>query len=348
MHKEVEIISGFKFAEISDVIFSGMFLNSQIDSLDLKDDIQKNAEEHLITGEYIFIRKKSFELKENDVIFCKTEFINELFRILRKQCNFKNIKLITHQSDLRITSKMYRKKPKCISEWYSCNVDINKVDLIPIPLGLANFHSKNLSDNHFSNNLNLLNYFRNKDKLLYLNFNPNTNFSHRKNIYSIFESLGWADNEINPVSLSEYQNRMSKHNFVLAPWGNGIDTHRFWEILYSGSIPVTKKHIIYDSFQNIPRIQLSNYSQITKNFLDESMERFMQDKDKYSFEELDFKFWKNKITSNKIDVASNEPVLMRNYFYFYYGFIVDFTHRLKSKLKILNRFRRIVYKRLGI
>ena len=49
---------------------------------------------------------------------------------------------------------------------------------------------------------------------------------------------------------------MSKHNFVLAPWGNGIDTHRFWEILYSGSIPVTKKHIIYDSFQNIPRIQL--------------------------------------------------------------------------------------------
>ena len=93
MHKEVEIISGFKFAEISDVIFSGMFLNSQIDSLDLKDDIQKNAEEHLITGEYIFIRKKSFELKENDVIFCKTEFINELFRILRKQCNFKKYKI---------------------------------------------------------------------------------------------------------------------------------------------------------------------------------------------------------------------------------------------------------------
>ena len=29
MHKEIEVISGYKFAEISDIIFSGTFLKSQ-------------------------------------------------------------------------------------------------------------------------------------------------------------------------------------------------------------------------------------------------------------------------------------------------------------------------------
>ena len=348
MHKEIEFISGFKFAEISDVIFSGMFLNSQIDLLDLKDNIQKNAGEHLIAGEYVYIRKKNFELRENDIIFCKTEFIHELFRILKKQCDFKNIKLITHQSDLKITKKMYRKKPKCISEWYSCNVDVDSGDLIPIPLGLANFHSKNLNDKYFSDNINLSEYFKNKEKLFYLNFNPNTNFAHRKNIYKIFEKTVWADCELKPVDLKEYAKKINNHNFVLAPWGNGIDTHRFWEILYSGSIPVTENHIIYKSFKNIPKLLLNNYSQIDENFLYENLDILKLNKEKFNFEELDFNYWKNKITSLRVEAQNDTPVLMKNHFYHYYGFIVDFNHRVKSKLKIINRIRRFIFKKFKI
>ncbi len=348
MHKEIEVISGYKFAEISDIIFSGTFLKSQRESLYRKDNVKDNSNEHFISGQYINIRTKNFKLKENDIIFCKTDYIYELFSILKKQCKFKNIKLITHQSDLRISNKMYRKKPKCISEWYSCNVDINRPNLIPIPLGLANFHHKNLNENHFSKNINLYDYFKDKEKLLYLNFNPNTNFSHRKNIYKIFEGLNWADNEINPVSLDKYREKMNKHNFVLAPWGNGIDTHRFWEILYSGSIPITIKHTLYQSFQNIPKIQLKNYSEITKNFLSENLYLLEQNKNNYSFVELDFKYWKNKIKLNEIDAPKNNPVLMKNKFYSYYWFIVNFKYRLKSKLKVFNRIRRFIYKKLKI
>ena len=39
-------------------------------------------------------------------------------------------------------------KPKCISKWYSINVDYSNPDLIPIPIGLANFHTKNLNEIH--------------------------------------------------------------------------------------------------------------------------------------------------------------------------------------------------------
>ena len=348
MRKEIELISSFKFAQMSDIIFSGMFDKHQVDSLNLKNSVRENTHEHLITGRYVFFRTKKFKLKENDIIFCKTEFIYELFRVLRKQSNFKNIKLITHQSDSRISNKMYKKKPKCISEWYSCNVDVDKDDLIPIPLGLANFHPKNLSENHFSNEINFSDYFGKKEKLIYINFNPNTNFSHRKNIYKNLEDSVWADKDKTPISLGDYKKRMSKHSFVLAPWGNGIDTHRFWEILYSGSVPVTKNHIIYSSFKNIPKIQLSNYSQMTKNFLNENIRVLEKNRNKYSFDEIDFKYWKNRIKLNEIDASNTEPAMMTNYFYFYYGFIIDFKFRLKSRLKVLNRVRRFIYKNIQI
>ena len=60
MRNNVEIISGFKFAEIADVIFSGVFLKSQVNELNLKD----NVDNQIGDTEYIFVRKKQFELKK--------------------------------------------------------------------------------------------------------------------------------------------------------------------------------------------------------------------------------------------------------------------------------------------
>ena len=74
--KSINIISSFKFAEISNVIFSGVFLKSQLDELNLLDDISDHVGDH-----GIFVRKKEFKLKENDIIFCKTEYVKELLPI---------------------------------------------------------------------------------------------------------------------------------------------------------------------------------------------------------------------------------------------------------------------------
>ena len=52
------IITGYKFAEISNVVFSGIFLKSQIDSLDLSE----NVEDYIAKNEYIFIRKKFYTI----------------------------------------------------------------------------------------------------------------------------------------------------------------------------------------------------------------------------------------------------------------------------------------------
>jgi hypothetical protein len=340
MSNNIEIISGFKFASIADVIFSGVFLKSQIENLNLKE----NIEDHIGDGEYIFIRKRKFNLKENQIIFCKTEYINELFYILKKQCKFKNIKLITHQSDLKITKKIFSSKPNCISKWYSINVDFKTDNLIPIPIGIANFHSKNLNENEFTKTNEKEKYISSKEGLLYLNFNPNTNFTHRKGLYSYFNKKKWAKVDSASLMHSDYKNRISKHSFVLAPWGNGIDTHRFWETLYSGSIPITKNHMIYNSFNNLPKVVIDKYKDINEEFLNFELLNFKQNIEKFNLRELDFNYWKEIIINENNNVNDTDEQELINHHHKLFRNIADSKHIVKSKFKFLNRFRRIVYK----
>ena len=64
INKKSNIVTGFKFAEIADVVFSGVFLKSQINNLRL----QENMQEHIGYDDYV-CEKKEFKLKENDIIF---------------------------------------------------------------------------------------------------------------------------------------------------------------------------------------------------------------------------------------------------------------------------------------
>ena len=78
-----------------------------------------------------------------------------------------------------------------------------------IPLGVSNFHSKNLSQESFSH-IEKKQYFLKTKKLMYVNFNPNTNFSHRKNLYSLFEHNQWATNDVKPLKNEDYQKNLTR------------------------------------------------------------------------------------------------------------------------------------------
>ena len=67
----LNFITGFKFAEISDVIFSGVFIKSQIDSLNL----QENIEEHIGDDEYIFVKRKNSIFKKMILFFARQNIL---------------------------------------------------------------------------------------------------------------------------------------------------------------------------------------------------------------------------------------------------------------------------------
>ena len=129
--------------------------------------------------------------------------------------------------------KIYFLKPKCISKWYSINVEFEEENLIPIPIGMTIF-TKNLQGRDLRSTP-----FSEKQKTLYINFNKNTNHKNRNKIYQTYKNKDWAIIKQPTLSMEEYNNDIQKNLYVLSPWGNGVDTHRFWEALYSGSIPIS-------------------------------------------------------------------------------------------------------------
>jgi hypothetical protein len=77
-------------------------------------------------------------------------------------------------------------------------------------------------------------YFLGKNKNIYVNINPNT-FGYRR---EVLETLQGKFEISGNKPYEEYLRELAQHKFCLCIRGNGVDTHRFWESLYLGVIPV--------------------------------------------------------------------------------------------------------------
>ena len=224
-------------------------------------------------------------------------FVKDLFKILSKVKNLKNLKLITGQTDHNVNKNLFSYKPSCIKDWYSINVDYSNENLHPIPLGLANkFSSKNL----LINEINKFPDENEKIEKIYLNFETNTNYFLRKRIKNHLKDKSFVIQSPSNLSLSEYAKDLKTYKYILCPNGNGIDTHRLWETLYSGSIPIIFDHLTYKTTENLPVIKINKKSNINIEYLDEQLTTF----DNLINRKLNIKYWMDEIKNNII--SSNE------------------------------------------
>lgn len=63
---------------------------------------------------------------------------------------------------------------------------------------------------------------------------------------------------------NNYANIASPYRFVVCPRGNGIDTHRFWETLYRGSLPIVEisEWAVYFQSHGIPMVLVNSFDDI--------------------------------------------------------------------------------------
>ena len=319
-----DVLTSYNFARNSNVIYSEAVTLSQFEDLSVSQHRQYTKSNNMI-----IYKLKEFILNENDIIFCHTDFIYNLFSDLKNIKTLKNVTLLTNQTDDMITKNFLLKKPKCISNWYSINVSLDSDMITSIPLGLSNnYYPKNLrSEDYINLNLNK----KNLPITMYVNFRI-TNFKEREILYEQFHNYDWAKISEPNISLDSYITDLNKSTFTLAPWGNGVDTHRIWEAIYAGSIPITKYHRTFKGMQNLPILFINDYKEITY----ERLEQFYEENNykNFSREELTVSFWMNKINSEtKIESNLNEIVkerIISNKF-------IDYSRLLKQKLKSLNK-----------
>jgi hypothetical protein len=204
-------------------------------------------------------------LTQDAIIFCKTDFLDDLFRFL--QFSTHKYILCSHMSDYPIDFNRFSKKPLCIKKWFAQNAVFSHHDLISIPLGLENQSgkSKGKFTNHdwFVSSIDTLQH-QDKDKTtVYCNWRKNTNLDSRSHIVEQLQvPYVWEED----LSFETYCEHSSNYKFVICPPGNGADSHRVWETLYMNGIPIVLKNSIYKNYK-LPIVQVNSWSEVTPELL---------------------------------------------------------------------------------
>jgi hypothetical protein len=242
------------------------------------------------------VHEKRFYNKKN-IIFCKTDLLGILFNEI-DNTDTKNI-LISHQSDYEISKDIFLNKPSNILRWYAQNVNFQDDDLIPLPIGIENHFGPSkgtLIDLDFLSNFNPSYEF--KDKIcnkIYCNFNVGTHVN-RKNVYNYLTENNLVDVGNFGTSNKEFLEILSKYLFIASPRGNGIDCHRTWETMIMGSIPIVEKHFMYDTYKNLPILQISSWEDlINTNILEDYKEKYLNNELFNNLQEITMDFWIDKI-----------------------------------------------------
>ncbi len=297
-------ITSNNYADFADLIYSQTIHSDEYRLIENKKTVVINETKNALF-EATTYKLIEFEIENNTIIYCDTDQLNNLFSLLRKKDTINNIILISSQSDTPITESLYLKKPLSIKKWYSSNVNCPKEDLIPIPLGISNkFSKKNLTETNLENIPNKF-FIEDREIKMYVNFNENTNYKERSKLLKLFSKEDWCKVRNSNLDNATYLDDIKRYSFVLCPWGNGTETHRLWETLYLGSIPITKKHPTYDKCHDLPILFVDSYDDINLELL----KNFHKDFENFNFDlsKLSIDYWLNDIQNNsKANDYSNE------------------------------------------
>lgn len=220
--------------------------------------------DHVFWQDSFGVRQADNEFRGGQAVFCKIDRVWECFgRLVRSG---RRVVLVTGQGDYPIDASRLAEAPANVFAWFGSNALADDARVHPLPLGLGSEQSPvTLRAGEIAAGLEAC---RPRENWLYVNFRPDTNPQTRQPVYERFLSLSgesWVT--FQPPAThgdnSSYLEALLTHRFVLAPPGNGIDTHRMWEALYAGAIPVVLRSSAMRAFRRLPILFVDDYSEVT-------------------------------------------------------------------------------------
>lgn len=208
--------------------------------------------------------------------------------------------IISGHSDLGIhDSHVELYSPKI---WYTVNKQTKNSNVISIPLGITNY--TNESKLHpiygdLDSMIEVMSQPIEKSGLVYMNFTISTYPQERNHVWNLFKTKKWVTigkNEATIAGRKKFLKDIKAHHFVLCPRGNGVDTHRLWETLYMGSIPIVRRNIAYEEFYDLPICFIDDWSEINEDFLEKEKTRI--NSNNYCLDKLKISYWVDRINTS--------------------------------------------------
>ena len=249
---------------------------------------------------------KFFKLHDGIRIFvCKADFLESDFIKISKIPN--KVILITGNSDFSIENSYFTNLPGNVYKWYAQNATILNEKVIPIPLGIENYRfskrrGHGITYKRAAEKIRLLSRDLNTTptKFIYANFAISTNVEHRQRYYELIKNISHIDLDEPTLSISEFFNKILDYKMILCPIGNGIDTHRLWEVLYSKRVPIViriKDCKLFELYSQLPIIILETIDDLYDiNLLEKSYSSVTLKK--YNTDILNYSYWEKLILND--------------------------------------------------
>ena len=190
---------------------------------------------------------------------------------------------------------------------YGTNILNKKNFSTSLPLGITNNTNESKLHKIFGDTLhflkahestNILSEFNGK---IYANFSKNTNLGKRENLLQVIKQMDYivhGEMDFSNQGRIKYLTDLRTSSFVLCPEGNGIDTHRIWETIYMGGIPIIIKNNYLSFILNeLPVLQINDWSEILNikylEFQWNYLKKMLPD-----FSKIQMNYWYNLLRRN--------------------------------------------------
>jgi len=258
-------------------------------------DFKYEADDIITTDGYLAFCNR------NEICYIKTDFFyighfNWRGKLHPQKVN--DICVVGH-ADYPVTDVIANRFTKvfCINRY------TDNINTFGIPLGITNDCDD--SDIHpiYGNKqvmIDVSNEDIDKKYLAYINFNISNYPIERGLVFNKFSNQHWVkmgniENSID--GRRQFLRDIRSSKFVFCPRGNGIDTHRIWETLYMGSIPIVKYEKTHHLFTDLPILFIDDWNTISEDFLNQKyLEITSKD---WNMDKLTMSYWEEFI-KNKI------------------------------------------------
>jgi hypothetical protein len=225
--------------------------------------------------------------KEHQTIYSGVEFVDQALKYIRNNAD-KKFTLITHNSD---NDAEEQDIPYNLVHWYTQNLNFKHEKVSPLPIGFENPFWHPWKEEIILNSKPS----RKRIPAPFAQFNPVTNKQDRGLVLNLItrkQVTAYIFNCINGQNFETYVENMNTYTYCLCPRGNGIDTHRIWEALYFGCIPIVKRHITHEFEHELPIIFVDDWEELDDNYISKEKEKLNNNFDSPI---LSMKYWADKI-----------------------------------------------------
>lgn len=198
------------------------------------------------------------QVKENDFVFLNLDYIEHFVSHLNNNIPKNKFILVTQNSDRDFTNEMFNSIERFTNKILVINSSVSNEKVYKIPLGFNDHSTEVLETEDFT--------FNSKEKLIYINFKLH-HHSDRPNCFNYFKQFDWVDVEDEILPLKEFYDKLRTFKYCVSPRGTGIDTHRLYESLLYGVIPIVKRSELDDLYVKFPVILVDNWEDVTYDFL---------------------------------------------------------------------------------